>query len=495
MSVERAATKLRQGGLEVPLWRNVGFQLLWVGSAFTFLGRNITDLVYPLIILAITGSPASAGLFGGVQIVAALMFGLPGGELADRFDRRRLLLVSEAIRVLATGCVVLALIGDALTLPLLLAVAAVIGVSEPLGNSARMPMVRALVPPAQLTKAITQEEVRSYGASLVGSPLGGLLYALGRTVPLAATAACYVVSFACALFVRPPADAPKPLGQPQGPVLARMLGGLSIIWTVPTLRRVLLFTTAMNMVIAPLPLIAVVQLEQRGTPSGVIGLVTAGLAVGGLAGAALVRPLHRLPPGALMLGIATVTTGLIALMGVPWSPWWLAAILFLLTLWMPTRRVLVDIVIFRQVPDHQRGRVIAATMTIYGVGSAAGLLCVGQLLKHLSTRASVLVIAGVLAMIVIIGVASRSLRGTAWPPDQEPAPEPEFEQPAADAPALAPIAIADLAEVDFVDSRTYAKHDLSAMWRYLRRTDPVRWQSGVTGRPGLRYVYSNFLSG
>jgi MFS family permease len=428
---DQAAAKPRQGEVEVPLRRNVGFQLLWAGSAFTFLGREITDLVYPLVILAITRSPASAGLFGGVQIVAALVFGLPAGELAARFDRRRLLLIAEAVRALATGVVIIALAWDALTLPLLLAVAVTVGASQPLSGSARMLMVRALVPSEQLTSAMTQEEVRSYGASLAGPPLGGLLYAMARTMPLVVTAACYVVSFTCALLVRPPAGATElPAREAQGPASARMLGGLSIIWTVPTLRRVLLFTTAMNMISAPLLLIAVVQLQQRGTPSAVIGLVTAGLAVGGLAGAALIRPLHRLPPGVLMLGIATVMTCLIALIGVPWGPWWLAVILFLLALWVPAMRVLVDVVIFRQVPDHQRGRAIAAAMTVYGIGSALGLLGASQLLEHQSARASVLIIAGVLAVILIIGAANRSLRLTRWPADQQPARESDAEKPA-----------------------------------------------------------------
>lgn len=489
MSAERGATKLGHGEAAVPLWRNVSFQLLWAGSAFTFLGREITDLVYPLVILFITRSPASAGLFAAVQIVSALVFGLPAGELAARFDRRRLLLVAEGIRALATGVVVAALIGHVLTLPLLLVVAAMIGASQPLSGSARILLVRTVVPSEQLTLAMTQEEVRSYGASLAGPPLGGLLYAMGRAMPLAVTAACYVISFACALFIRPRVGVPDRSAGGSGglkePVLAGMLGGLSVIWTAPTLRRVLLFTAAMNMVSAPLLLIAVVQLEQRGTPSAVIGLVTAGLAVGGLAGAALIRPLHRLPPGVLMLGVASVTAGLITLISMPWGPWWLAAILFLLTLWVPAMRVLVDIVIFRQVPDHQRGRAIAGAMTIYGVGSALGLLAAGQLLEHQSIRSSVLIIAGALAVIAIIGVTNRSMRRTTWPSDQEPVRGPDIEQSATPPRPQAAIAAADLAEVDFTDPRTYATQDLSAVWRHLRRTEPVRWQPGTDGRPGF----------
>src|SRR4051794_38267192 len=116
-----------------PLWRNHRFQLVWIGSAFTFLGLEVADLAYPLTILATTGSPGWAAAFGVTQTVAALLGGLPAGSLVDRFDRRRLLLAAEGGRVLTTASVAWALITGHLGMAHLLVAAVVIGLGQPLG--------------------------------------------------------------------------------------------------------------------------------------------------------------------------------------------------------------------------------------------------------------------------------------------------------------------------------------------------------------------------
>src|SRR5579863_1281305 len=71
-----------------PLRRNLRFQTLWIGMTASTIGVSVGDVAYPLIILALTGSPAKAGLFGAVQAIGMLAAGLPAGSLADRYDSR-----------------------------------------------------------------------------------------------------------------------------------------------------------------------------------------------------------------------------------------------------------------------------------------------------------------------------------------------------------------------------------------------------------------------
>jgi MFS family permease len=80
------------------------------------LGVAVADIAYPLAILTMTGSPARAGLFAAVQAIAMLAAGLPAGSLADRFDPRTIVLVTEARRVGVTVEVVLALAAGWLSL-------------------------------------------------------------------------------------------------------------------------------------------------------------------------------------------------------------------------------------------------------------------------------------------------------------------------------------------------------------------------------------------
>ncbi|MEO3811629.1 MFS transporter [Sphaerisporangium sp. B11E5] len=409
---------------DVPLRRNRNFQLLWSGSVFSSLSREMTDLAYPLLILALTGSPASAGAFGGVQLLTSLLVGMPVGEMADRFDRRRLLLVAGACRLAATASVVVALTAGVLTFPHLLAVAVLVGATEPLGGAARMVLIRGVVHPRRLTAALTQDEVRTHGAALSGPPLGGALYAIGAVVPILAAMAGHVLSLLTISLVRAPhARRAGPRSDENDPVLRRMAVGLRVLWQVPALRHATLIATMLNLVGAPLVLIAVVMLEDRGTAPAQIGLTVTAMAVGGLAGAALVQPLQRvLPPGALMLTSGFATALLIALLPAPLGSWWAAVPLCLLGLIGPSVRILVDVLIFRQVPDEQRGRVIAAFMTILGVGSSAGLFGAGLLLDRLSAVHATLVLAGLLTAAMLAALGSRSLRTARWPRDVDAVP-------------------------------------------------------------------------
>ncbi|MER5883127.1 MFS transporter [Streptomyces sp. NPDC001941] len=414
----------RDAAPDVPLRRNRGFQLLWTGSVFAFLGKEIAELAYPLVVLAVTGSPGWAGAFGGVQIFTSLLCGVPAGELADRYDRRRLLLCVEALRALATGSVVAAFLLDSVSLAHLLAVAVVVGAAQPLGGSTRMLLVRSLVPPRQLTAALTQEEVRSHAAALTGPPLGGALYAVAQVVPFLVTAFSFTASLVLTLFVRPPVEAPHaPMrADDKEPFVARMTVGLRALWSRPTLRAGTLFAAAMNTVTAPVILTVVVRLREQGMSSTAIGFTTMGLAVGGLAGTVLVAPLHRLlGPGVLMLWLGGTAFVLIGSLAAPWGRWWPTLALFLLGLGGPSMRVLVDILIFRQVPDEQRGRAVAACMTVFGAGASLGVFAAGQLLEHASGAVAVLVLAGVLAAAWCVGLRTRELRRAQWPEEHEAA--------------------------------------------------------------------------
>src|SRR6266852_5488423 len=81
----------------------------------------------------------------------------------------------------------------------------------------------------------------------------------------------------------------------------------------------------------------------------------AGEAAGGLAGTALVRHLGRLRPGVLLLAVCLPLIPLLALLALPYGPWWVAGLLFAAMLGVPSVRVLLDVLIFRQTPAAERG--------------------------------------------------------------------------------------------------------------------------------------------
>jgi MFS family permease len=405
----------------VPLRRNWRYQTLWFGSTTSLTGMTAADVAYPLVILTMTGSPALAGLFGFLQASALVLCGLPAGQVVDHYDRRRVLIAAESVRALTTATVALLFATHQLSLTVLLVAAVLLGGAQPFGGAARMLLVRSVVTPEQLTAALTQDEVRGGIAELVGPSLGGVLYGLGRALPFVFSAVSFLVSTACAMVVRPesapnaPATAP---GGGRGDDGARrgILTGIKVLWADPALRATVVLVAFLNAAGAPLTLCSIYLLHRESAPSWSIGLVLSGAAVGALAGAGLVRPLHRrFRPGQLLLGIVATEVPLEITLGLAHSPWLMAVLLFGGALGIPSLSVLLDVLIFRQVPERERGRTITSAMGIIAVGVPLGTGSAGLLLQYLGGTGALLALAGVLACGAAWAAGQPRLRAAQWP--------------------------------------------------------------------------------
>ncbi|MER8235818.1 MFS transporter [Streptomyces sp. NPDC094049] len=418
--------RLRQGdstasATPVPLRRNRRFQILWIGAASANLGLETVEVAYPLLIMSLTGSPALAGLFGFAQIGTALLVGLPAGAVVDRWDRRRILLISEAVRALTLAFIVLTLVTDRANFGLLILAAIVLGAGTAFGAPARMLLIRAVVPDHQLTAALSQDEARSGAAALAGPPLGGALYLVSRTFPFLAAIVGFVISFVCALLVHVPKAEPpaEPVERERksalGPLTTAFSGVVELLGD-RLLRSALLLISIFYFSITAAILMVMVTLRDQHHSPGTIGLALSGTAVGMLVGSALVPRLNRLlSPGALLISASTLTTAAVALLAVPLGPVWVFAMLTLAALGLPALKILVDIMIFRQTPDHRRGRAIAATITLIGAGSPLGSLVGGVSLQFLGVTGAIVLIAGAQAVITVAGLANRHVRSARWP--------------------------------------------------------------------------------
>ena len=415
-----------------PLRRNLRFQMLWIGMTTSSLGVSVADIAYPLAILAITGSPARAGLFAAVQRAGSLLAGLPAGSLVDRHSPRTVLIVANACRAGITVLVAIALIAGRLTLPLLLAAAALLGMGAAAGGAAGMLLLRSVVPNEQLNGALTQDQVRTNGAQLAGPALGGALYsirALAHAVPFLFTAGSFAVSVIAAIPLKPlPATGParaqapanaKPDGQPKPDAQPKadggMLAGLRTLWAHPLMRPAIMLVALVNTVLAGIDLIVIVLLRHQGVPSAQIGLALGIGQAGGIVGIALVKILHRLRPGVVLL-VTCVTFGpAVLLLSVPFGPWWVAAVVFVAMLSVPAALVALDIVVVRQASAEQRGRVVAAGMTVMTLGAPAGMIGCGLLLQYLPAQTAMLVLAAILAVGLCYCATRRALWQAPWP--------------------------------------------------------------------------------
>jgi len=92
-----------------PLWRNLDYMLLWGGQVVSNVGTQVSTLAFPLLILALTRSPAQAGLAGALRALPYLIFSLPAGALIDRWDRKRVMILCDIGRAISMASIPFAL--------------------------------------------------------------------------------------------------------------------------------------------------------------------------------------------------------------------------------------------------------------------------------------------------------------------------------------------------------------------------------------------------
>ena len=156
----------------VPLRRNRDFVLLQIGQALSTVGSEASGIAYTLLVLALTGSPAKAGLAAFARLVPYALFALPAGVASDRFNRKWLMIWADLVRVLALASLGVSIATGHVTFPQVLIVAFVEGTMFVVFNIAEIGAVRSVVPALQLQRAFATEQARMSSVYLAGHRSG-----------------------------------------------------------------------------------------------------------------------------------------------------------------------------------------------------------------------------------------------------------------------------------------------------------------------------------
>lgn len=292
----------------VALWRNRDFMLLWSGQVVSTLGSQVSLIAFLLLMLAVTGSPAWAGLLGALRGLPFALLALPAGALVDRWDRRRLMILCDLGRALALGSIPLALAAGAVTIPHLAAVTLIEGTLFTFFNIAEMTCLPRVVPKAQVPAAISQDQASMSLAEMIGPSLGGALYGFGGALPFLADAISFLGSAVSLCFIRARLQDDRP-ADPLAPtrLWAEIREGLGWLWRQPLLRFIACLTSGLNLFSFGYTLLIIVLAQGLGATPAEIGLLFASGGAGGIAGALLVGPLQRrFRFGPIMIGAAWV---------------------------------------------------------------------------------------------------------------------------------------------------------------------------------------------
>jgi predicted MFS family arabinose efflux permease len=407
----RASTRLFGGGRDLAL--------LWAGEAVSNLGSAAALIGYPLLTLRLTGSASAVGLVMAVAMLSQLLAGLPGGLLVDRFDRRRLMLSCDAIRLAGQGGLVAGLTSRHADLFMILAVSAVDNAVGAVFGSAQIVAVRHVAPPDQLPIAIARVQARDAGAMLAGPPLGGLLFAVAPWLPFAFNCASYLASFGCITLIRAPMRPPPRAVSASGANRGRfheVLAGLRWLWQMPFLRVTLLLIAGTNLASNSLILIAIVAARQRGDPSAATGLLLTLASAGSLIGA-LIAPsvVRRISIRAILIINRCVWVTLIPLLLLAHNVYAVGVLIGTMFLLGPSGSTAVITRRMALTPDELQGRASSATGFCAGIAAPIGTVAIGFTLGRFGLAAAVLSLAAWMAVLAVITIVSRGLRS-----DREP---------------------------------------------------------------------------
>ena len=392
--------------MQTSLLRHAAFTRFWVGDIASVLANQILVLAVGWQIYDITNSALSLGLVGLAHFGAQLLFTLPAGHVADRYDRRLVTTLCQVVQCAAAVALAVGNHAGWINSEIIYASVVLTGMAQTFQNPAMRSLLPSLVGVAQLPRCIAFHAAAKKTAIIVGPALGGVVYLWGANAAYIASAVAFAV--AGAVILRIPATFVRRHHEPAS--LQYLFGGLHYILGKPIILGAItldLFATLLGGAVALLPVYAR-DILQTG-PVG-LGLLRSAPAVGAvLASVYLVyMPLTRgvgktLFAAVAVFGIATLVFGLST---------WLPLSLLALTIMGMADMVSVVIrssLVQLETPEDMRGRVSAVHSLFTGTANHLGQFESGVTAAWWGTVPAVVV--GGIGTLAVVGLCLR------WFPD------------------------------------------------------------------------------
>ncbi len=360
------------------------FAWYWSGQLVSVIGTWSQVVAVSWLVLDLTHSAIALGTITLLQTLPILAFALPGGVIADRVPRRRLLIATQvalAAQAIALGLLVALHLATLWEIGLL---SFVLGTANALNGPAQQAFVPELVGRDLVPDAVALNSVQFNTARMIGGAAGGLAVAAwGVSGALFFNAATFLPILVVLMVIRAAHPAPPPAARAS--VLADLRAGLGYALRTKPVRRVVMVLGVVGLLgynwQVAVPLIARFMLHRQVTGYGAL---MSALGAGSLAAAILLArdqraSEHRLMAGAVVLGAVLVALGLsysypasLALLAVGGFAGLVA------TITANTRLQLLT-------PDELRGRVMGIYVLLMGGTTPIGAFAFGEIAGHLST--------------------------------------------------------------------------------------------------------------
>jgi MFS family permease len=378
------------------------FRLLELGSFLTGLGTQAGLVALPYQTYVVTRSPFLTGLLGAVELVPLVTFSLYGGAIADRLDRRRLLVGTQVALVSVSGALAIGAFADTHRVWLLYLLAGLLAGFGTFESVARMSVIPNVVGPDRLRSALSFNFGLQQITLVIGPALGGLAIAAFGVASAYVADAVTCGAMAAAAFAMAPQPPPAPHGGAHPPVLRSVADGLRFVRG----EQALLGSFAIDLLAMtfgmPRALFAVLSLSVYDAGAAGTGLlyaaVSAGASVAALT-AGWIEHARRL--GRIVIVAVTVWGAAIAVAGL-FTTLWPALIAFTVAGAADSVSAVCRTTINQTItPDAMRGRMSSVFMLVVRSGPRLGDLEAGTVASAVTPRFSV--VSGGLACLVGVG--------------------------------------------------------------------------------------------
>lgn len=381
------------------------YRLYWLGNMVSFIGTWMQNTAKGWLVLSITNSPFFVGLDSTLSWLAVWFISLPAGVLADRFNKRNLMIITQS--ALALFALLLALLTwlQIITITHILLISGFAGIFVALNAPVAQTLVPDLVERKDVLNAIALNSSMFNLARLIGPALAGsILTFSGPAVCFALNAVSFLAIIVALFFIK--LNTPPPL-QSNESFLRRVGSGLKFVKSHPDIRLLMVMTgifSSFGICYIPLmPVIArdVFNLGARGY-GFLMSALGAGALTGGLTLATLSRTPHRgkiLITGTCLLGILLLALSFVRNTG-------LALVLFVFIGFCQTSvAALTNTLIQTLSPDYIRGRAMSVFNIFFNGMFPVGSLIAGALAQAKGAPFA-LFISGLLVLITLLIVTA-----------------------------------------------------------------------------------------
>lgn len=382
------------------------YRLWFVGQTVSLSGTWMQSVAQSWLVYSLTHNAFYLGLTAALQFLPVLLLGAFGGVVADRFDKRRVLIMTQLLFMAQATAMWMVVATDVVQLWMVWCLALVLGLINVCDNPARQSFAMEMVGSGDLANAVGLNSVIVNASRIAGPAVAGVLIAAaGLSWTFAVNAASFAAVLAALLLMRPSElHRTDPVGAARGQVRA----GLRYAWRtwelrVPLLMMAVVGTLAYNFTVI-LPLLASDVFHRGG---GTFGALTSAMGVGALGGALGVAS-RRSPPYRLLV-LVTLAFGVLAL-GVAFAPTLTSALVLLVPMGGASVAfiALTNSLLQLHSAAQMRGRVMSLWAIVFLGSTPIGAPLTGFVAGHYGARVAIAL--GAVATLLTALSAAAALR-------------------------------------------------------------------------------------